>query len=100
MGLASLKQKVERGDLDLLDRVTALQNLKVKGIADLRHYSGELKTGEAIRNSLLSPVVHRSAAGSTKAASIEVIDEAPDDFRIQALGVLRREARVSFTLDY
>ncbi len=82
LGLASLQQKIERRDNDVLESVNELSNLTTKGIADLRRYAGEIKSGDSASNSLLSPSIRRFATRFTQATGIEVNVDAPDDIRI------------------
>lgn len=82
IGLASLQQKIERRDDDVLQRVNELRDLTAKGIADLRDYAGDIKTRDAVNNSLLTPAIRRFASRFTEATGIDVNVEAPDDIRI------------------
>lgn len=79
LGLAAIRQKVERGDRDVLDELKTLADLTVKGIADLRHYIGEVKTGERNTDMLLVPAVRRFAAEYTEATGIKVNIQAADN---------------------
>jgi signal transduction histidine kinase len=82
LGLASLQQKIERQDADVLQSVNELRNLTAKGIADLRHYAVEIKDGDGGSNSLLSPSIRRFAIRFAQATGIEVNVDAVDDLRI------------------
>jgi signal transduction histidine kinase len=82
LGLASIRQKVERGEPDVLQQVQVLSDLTAKGIEDLRHYVGTMKTGERESNNLLVPAIRRFAARFTEATGISVKVEAPDHLGI------------------
>lgn len=81
MGLASLQQKIERRDDDVLQHVNELRDLTVRGVTDLRAYAGGIKSGDSGNNPLLSPAIRRFAARFAEATGIKVNVQAPDDLR-------------------
>src|SRR6185436_1791984 len=81
LGLEALRQKVERGDGDILRRVIEISDLTAQAIADLRSYAGGIKTSEGANN-LLVPAVRRFASSYTEATGIDVKIEAPEDLGI------------------
>jgi signal transduction histidine kinase len=82
-GLAAIRQKVERGDTDVLEQFTSLSELTVKAIEDLRHYVRGIKTAEP-DGAMFLPELRRFTAEFTEATGIEVKLQAPDDFGISS----------------
>jgi signal transduction histidine kinase len=78
-GLTALKQKLERGDDDLLEHLKVLSELTVKGIVDLRHYVGEVKAGEHHRTVQILPALRRFASRFSAATGIDVTVVGPED---------------------
>jgi signal transduction histidine kinase len=81
LGLEALRQKVERGEGDILRRVIEISDLTAQAIADLRSYAGGIKTSDGANN-LLVPAVRRFASSYTEATGIDVKIEAPEDLGI------------------
>jgi signal transduction histidine kinase len=81
-GLTALKQKLERGDDDLLEHLKVLSELTVKGIVDLRHYVGEVKAGEHNRSVLILPALKRFASKFSAATGIDVKVDGPEDMTL------------------
>jgi signal transduction histidine kinase len=82
-GLAAIRQKVERGDTDVLQQFTSLSELTVKAIEDLRHYVRGIKIAER-DGALFLPELRRFTAEFTEATGIEVKLQAPDDLGISS----------------
>jgi signal transduction histidine kinase len=56
--------------------------LTIQGIADLRHFAGEIKTGEHTRSVLILPSLRRFASKFSTATGIKVRVDAKDDMII------------------
>ncbi|HEX3280380.1 MAG TPA: histidine kinase [Pyrinomonadaceae bacterium] len=82
LGLAAIGKKVERGDSDVASAINSLVDLTTKGLAELRHYVGEIKTGERDTNTLLIPAIRRFAARFSEATAIKVNVEAGDHLSV------------------
>ena len=81
LGLAALRQKIERGEDNVLRHVIGMSDLTAQAIADLRSYAGGIKTSEGANNQLV-PAIRRFASSYTDATGIEVAIEAPEDLGI------------------
>ena len=82
IGLASIRQKLDRGASDLRDDIARLYELTDMGISDLRRYVLGLKeTGE--HEGTLLPSVRRFAAKFGEATGIAVEVEARQNIRIK-----------------
>lgn len=82
-GLAAIRQKVERGDTDVLEQFTSLSELTGKAIEDLRHYVRGIKTAEPY-GAMFLPELRRFTAEFTEATGIEVNLQASDDLDISS----------------
>jgi hypothetical protein len=81
LGIAAACQKIARGDTDVTNDLERLLKMVQTGVADLRHYMGELKDASGHGDSLVA-AVRRFAAKFAEASGIEVQIEGASDIRV------------------
>jgi len=72
LGLAAISRKIELGHKDVFREIAELSELTAKGIADLRQYVGEIKTGERSSEAQLLAALRRFCSRFSEATAIEV----------------------------
>jgi len=82
LGLAAIRQKIERGDNDVARDVKELTEMTVNEIEELRHYIHGLKRGERQYTTLL-PALRRFASKFSSATGITVEVKAAKEIGIK-----------------
>ena len=82
LGLAAIRQKIDRGDNDVGSDVRELTAMTVTEIEELRHYIRGLKTSER-HDTMLLPAIRRFANKFSTATGIAVDVKAPNEMGVK-----------------